>query len=139
MTDPACGRDRIELRGLRLSARCGVLPEERTRDQPLEIDINLAGDFSAAGASDALSDTIDYGAVCDVVEQVCASNQPQLLERLAEQIAAAILNDVVTAAGDVPVDAVTVAVRKLRPPVRQQLATSGVRITRSARPHQDNR
>jgi dihydroneopterin aldolase len=34
------------------------------------------------------------------------------------------------ALADERVDEVTVAVRKLRPPVPQQLATSGVRITR---------
>lgn len=121
--------DRIELRGLRLSARCGVLPEERERDQPLEIDIDLEGDLSIAGRTDALADTADYGAICDLVSRVCAESAPQLLEHLAETIAAALIaSDAVRSA---PVTAVQVAVRKLRPPVPQQLATSGVRITRT--------
>lgn len=121
--------DCIELRGLRLSARCGVLPEERERDQPLEFDIDLEGDFSTAGQTDALADTVDYGAICDLVSRVCAESAPRLLEHLAETIAAAIVaSDAVAAA---PVTSVRVAVRKLRPPVPQQLATSGVRITRS--------
>jgi dihydroneopterin aldolase len=47
-----------------------------------------------------------------------------LLERLATRIAEVVL------AVD-GVDEVTVAVRKLRPPVPQQLDTSGVRITRA--------
>ncbi len=115
--------DRIELRGLRLSARCGVLPEERERDQPLEIDLDLRGDWSRAGATDALGDTVDYGAVCDLVEQVCGASSPKLLERLAELLADAVLDT--TSA-----DSVSVAVRKLRPPVPQQLATAGVAITR---------
>jgi dihydroneopterin aldolase len=52
-----------------------------------------------------------------------------LLEHLAETIAAALVaSDAVSSA---PVTAVQVAVRKLRPPVPQQLATSGVRITRT--------
>lgn len=117
-------QDRVELRGLRVSARCGVLPEERERDQPLEIDLDLVLDLSRAGHSDALDDTVDYGAVCDRVTAVCEREAPWLLERLAEVLAAEIL-----AVG--PLDAVTVAVRKLRPPVSQQLATSGVRITRT--------
>ena len=50
-----------------------------------------------------------------------------LLEALAERLAADVL------AADGRIDAVTVSVRKLRPPVAQQLATSGVRIRR-ARP-----
>ncbi len=115
--------DRVEIRGLRLSARCGVLPEERERDQPLEFDLDLVMDLSRAGRSDALADTVDYGAVCDLVTAVCDREAPFLLERLAEVVAAEIL-------AVSPIDAVTVAVRKLRPPVPQQLATSGVRITR---------
>ena len=82
------GRDRIELRGLRLSAICGVLPEERDRPQPLELDLDLWADLSAAGRSDDLADTVDYGAVCDTVEQVCASvvvQREELKEALRAQ------------------------------------------------------
>ncbi len=124
--------DRIEVRGLRLSARCGVLPFERSQAQPLEIDIDLIGDFSAAGRSDDLADTVDYGAVCALVEAECAASAPRLLEHLAESLVSALFaSDAVRA---VPVRAIELAVRKLRPPVAQQLATSGVRIVRSAVP-----
>jgi dihydroneopterin aldolase len=117
--------DRVELRGLRLSGICGVLPEEQVRAQPLEVDLDLVLSLAEAGASDDLADTVDYGAVCDVVERVVAEGRPQLLEHLAEQLAAAVL-------GLGGIDEVVVAVRKLRPPVPQLLATSGVRITRRA-------
>jgi dihydroneopterin aldolase len=116
--------DRIELRGLRLSGICGALPEERARPQPLEIDLDVAADLRPAGRSDDLAETVDYGAVLDAVEAVVAAGRPMLLEHLAERVAEAVL-----ALGRV--EAVTVALRKLRPPVPQPLATSGVRITRS--------
>ena len=109
------GRDRVELRGLLVSAICGVLPEERDRPQPLEIDLDLWADLSVAGRSDDLTDT---------VEKLCAAGSPQLLEHLAEQIASAVL------ALDPRITRAGVAVRKLRPPVPQQLATSGVRLVR---------
>jgi len=115
--------DRIELRGLVLSAVCGALPEERERAQPLEIDLDVVADLSVAGGSDALDDTLDYGAITAAVEEVVTTSRPILLERLAQSIA-----DVVLA--DARAVAVTVTVRKLRPPVPQVLATSGVRITR---------
>ena len=51
---------------------------------------------------------------------------PQLLEYLAAEIAVAVLTV------DDRATAVTVAVRKLRPPVPHALATSGVRIRRTA-------
>ena len=47
-----------------------------------------------------------------------------LLERLAERVADVVLDDPRALS-------VTVRVRKLRPPVPQVLATSGVRITRT--------
>lgn len=118
--------DLIELRGLQLVGICGALPEERHRAQPLEIDLDVEADLSAAGSSDDLSDTIDYGALCDAVAAVVAGGEPQLLEHLAAEIAAAVL------AVDHRATAVTVAVRKLRPPVPHALATSGVRVRRTA-------
>ena len=116
--------DVIELRGLRVAGIVGVLPHEQAQAQPLEIDLDLALDLAAAGASDALGDTVDYGAVCATAERVVSTTSFALLEALAEAIAAAVL------AIDGRIDQVTVAVRKLRPPVPQQLGTSGVRITR---------
>ena len=115
--------DRIELRGLRALGVCGVLPEEQERPQPLEVDVDIEADLTAAGMSDDLDDTVDYGAVCELVERVVTTETFALIERLAERIAELILTDD-------RVLAVTVAVRKTRPPVAQILATSGVRIRR---------
>lgn len=117
--------DLIELRGLRVAGIVGVLDHERTQAQPLEVDLDLALDLSAAGASDDLADTVDYGAVCAVAEQVIATTAFALLEALAAQMAERVLGV------DARIDSVTVSVRKLRPPVAQQLETSGVRVTRS--------
>ncbi len=117
--------DVIELRGLRVSAVVGVLPEERERAQPLELDLDVVVDLSAAGASDDLGDTVDYGALCDLVAEVIRGAQPFLLEWLAERIAARVL------AADERIASVELVVRKLRPPVPQDLATSGVRLRRS--------
>jgi dihydroneopterin aldolase len=116
--------DRIELRGLRLSGIVGVLPHERTQAQPLEVDLDLELDVAPAAASDDLTDTVDYGAVCDAVEAVVTTTQFELLEALVVAVADAVL------AVDARVDRVTVALRKLEPPTSQQLATSGVRVTR---------
>jgi len=128
VTDPSpLPWDRIELRGLRVLARVGVLPGEREQDQPLEIDLDLVVDLAAAGASDDLADTVDYGAVCGAVRAAAAQEHVDLLERLAEVVAEAVL------AVDERVVAVDLAVRKLRPPVPHDLATSGVRVVRTRR------
>ena len=117
--------DVIELRGLRAAGICGALPEERERPQPIEVDLDVVADLALAGRTDELDDTIDYGALCDVVERVVTTSDCRLLEHLAERIAEVVL-------ADGRVVEVTVSVRKLRPPVPQLLDTSGVRITRLA-------
>jgi dihydroneopterin aldolase len=119
--------DLIELRGLRVVGICGALPEERDRPQPLEVDLDVEADLTTAGTSDDLADTVDYGSLCDAVAAVVAEGRPRLLEHLAAAVA-----DVVLAA-DERIGAVTVSVRKLRPPVPHDLATSGVRIRRFRR------
>ena len=116
--------DRIELRGLHLSGIVGVLPHEQAQAQPLEIDLDITLDLVPSGRSDHLDDTVDYGELCAVTERAVTTHRFHLLEALAERIAA----DLLTA--DVRIDAVTVSVRKLRPPVPQPLRTSGVRLTR---------
>ncbi len=103
---------------------CGALPEERDRAQPLEVDLDVEVDLRPAGVSDDLADTVDYGAIGDHVAQVVAAGRPRLLEHLANELAAAVL------VVDARIVAVEVAVRKLRPPVPHDLASSGVRIRR---------
>lgn len=116
--------DLIELRGLHLAGVVGVLPHEQSQAQPLELDLDIRLDLGAAGASDSLGDTVDYGALCGIAEQVVTTTSYALLEALAEHLAADLL------AADARIAAVTVSVRKLRPPVAQPLSTSGVRVTR---------
>jgi 7,8-dihydroneopterin aldolase/epimerase/oxygenase len=119
--------DRIELRGLRLPARVGVLPIEREQEQPVEVDLDVVVDLAAAGASDDLADTVHYGAVCDAVVRAIGAGHVALLERLAEVVAQAVLGV------DPRIVAVDLAVRKLRPPVPHELATSGVHVVRTRR------
>lgn len=115
--------DVIELRGLRMLLFCGVLPEEIGRRQPFEIDCDIHTDTSVAGASDLLADAIDYGAVCDLLAEL-VDTRFSLMEAVAETATAAILARTTAAA-------VTVTVRKLRPPVAHHLATAAVRVTRT--------
>jgi dihydroneopterin aldolase len=117
--------DRIELRGLRAFGAHGVLPEERQRAQPFVVDLDLEVDLRPAGQSDALADTVDYGAVAAAVAAAVAGPHVDLLERLAERIAAAALASAAPGA-----TAVIVTVRKTRPPLPFDLASAGVTIHR---------
>ena len=103
----------------------GVLPEEREREQPLEIDVELFGDLRAAGRSDDLNDTVNYGHVAEAVAALCVRAEALLLERLAHLIAVDV------AALDGAAGA-RVTVRKLRPPVPTDVAFTAVQVTRWA-------
>lgn len=111
----------IIIKGLRELGVHGVLPEEQTRPQPFEVDVELTADLSTAGESDALDDTIDYSAVCEAISRVVSSERYALLERLATRIAEVCRQDD-------RVTAVTVTVRKLHPPVRAMVDHVAVRI-----------
>jgi dihydroneopterin aldolase len=111
----------IELRGLRVDALVGVLPQELEVPQPIEVDADVHVDIAAAAASDQLADAVDYGALCDAVVQRATAGHVGLLERLAHLLAVDVL------AVDGRIEAVELVVRKLQPPV-DGLATSGVRV-----------
>ena len=53
----------IVIAGLRELGVHGVLPEEQSRPQPFEVDVELEVDLAPAGQSDDLDDTVDYSAV----------------------------------------------------------------------------
>ena len=103
----------------------GALPEEKDRAQPFEVDLDVSADLGAAGRSDALADTVDYGAVAAAAERVVSAERHRLLERLAARITEDVL------AVDPRIASVTVTVRKLRPPVPVDLAWAGVTVTRA--------
>ena len=109
--------------GLRELGVHGVLPEEQTRPQPFEVDVELTVDLEQAGDSDALDDTVDYSAVAEAISRVVRSERYQLLERLATRIAE-------VCAVDERVTAVAVTVRKLHPPVRAMVDHVAVSIKR---------
>jgi 7,8-dihydroneopterin aldolase/epimerase/oxygenase len=122
-------RDRIQVRGLRVTATHGVLAEERQHPQPFEVDLDLEVDLAPAGRSDSLEDTVDYGALCLAAEKALAGPPANLLEHLAERVASVVLD----AAGPAAT-AVIVTVRKMRPPVPVEMGSAGVTIVRSRPP-----
>jgi dihydroneopterin aldolase len=112
----------IIISGLRELGIHGVLPEEQSRPQPFEVDVELEVDLSTAGSSDDLDDTVDYSAVSEAVSRVVKNESFQLIERLATRIGEVCRTDD-------RVSAATITVRKLHPPVRAMLDHVAVRVT----------
>lgn len=116
--------DAIEVQGLRALGLHGVLAHEQDQLQPFELDLSVELDLAPAALSDDLGATVDYGRLVEAARLVVTSEHHQLLESLAASVASVVL------VADERIVAVTVALRKLRPPLPADVSSVGVRITR---------
>ena len=115
--------DRILLEGIQVPAALGVTAAERRMRRPVLLDLEIERDLRAAGRTDRIGQTIHYGRIYDVVEDIAANVEHKLVEALGERIARAVLSKF-------DVDAVTVTVRKPKP-IAGVLEYTGVRLTRT--------
>ena len=81
----------IKIRGLEITACHGVLPEEKVNPQRFIFDIDLDGDFLYGALNDDLGETVDYGEVCLLVEEITKNNSFDLIEKLSAECAFSIL------------------------------------------------
>jgi dihydroneopterin aldolase len=115
--------DKVFIEGLDVDAVIGAYDWERSIRQRLRLDLEMAFDCRAAGASDALADALDYHRVATAVTALVEASQYALLEALAERVAAMLL-------ADFQVTRVRVQIRK--PDAVGNAAAVGVVIERSA-------
>lgn len=118
--------DEVFLEGLRFYAYHGVNPEERAQGQRFAVDVRLAADLQEAGRDDDLARTINYSAAYKRVRAIVEGPPRDLIEAVAEEIAAALLADFPRAAS------VSVTVRKPEVALKGAiLDAAGVRIHRA--------
>lgn len=79
----------IELEGLEVLGRHGVLDEERREEQLFLVDVAL--EVGARGESDRIDDAVDYRQVAVCVQEVSDGQQFHLLEAFASALADALL------------------------------------------------
>jgi dihydroneopterin aldolase len=118
--------DRIELRGLRVFARHGVLDTERRAGQEFLIDAVLWLDTRPAAARDDLTKTVDYGALADRLVRLAEEPPVRLIETLAERLAADCLSEHLVAE-------VEITVHKPEAPIAHPFGDVAV-VIRRARP-----
>ncbi|WP_235843518.1 dihydroneopterin aldolase, partial [Cellulomonas algicola] len=108
----ASGRrlDQIRLTGITATGYHGVFDHERREGQTFVADVVVHLDTRRAAAGDDLAHTLDYGGLAQQVAAVLAGEPVDLIETVAERIAATVL-----AAGAVA--AVDVAVHKPQAPI----------------------
>lgn len=84
--------DLIVVRGIRAEGRHGLASAgERSLPQPFVVDVELRTDLAPAAAADRLEGAIDYDDVAREVRGVVEAESFELIETLAEAIAARVL------------------------------------------------
>ena len=86
-------QDLVLIEGLAVEAVIGVFDWEREIKQRLVIDLELNADIRRAASTDNLRQALDYKAISDAVVAFTENSDYQLIESLAEALAAMILND----------------------------------------------
>jgi dihydroneopterin aldolase len=82
--------DKIFLSELKVDTIIGIWEWERRIRQTVVIDLEMSADIAKAAASDEVVDTLNYKLVAKRVQEFVADSSFQLVETLAERIAAII-------------------------------------------------
>jgi 7,8-dihydroneopterin aldolase/epimerase/oxygenase len=111
------------LKGLQIDCIIGIYEHERTKAQPLVVDVELDYDFAAAARSDAIRDAVDYDLVAVGISELARQKRFHLIETMAEEAAAMLLSSLVQ------VQTVRLEIRK--PDAVPAAACSFVRVERT--------
>lgn len=85
--------DELKITGIQAHGFHGVFDFEQHDGQLFLVDLLLHLDLKKSGESDALEDTVDYGAMTARVKELIESGPYRLIERLAEVIATTLKRD----------------------------------------------
>lgn len=85
--------DIIFLHDLRVDTIIGIWDWERRIRQTVVIDIDMAADIRRAAQTDRVDDTLNYKLVAKRVLQFVAESEFELVETLAERIAAIVIDE----------------------------------------------
>ncbi|MFO1170896.1 MAG: SDR family oxidoreductase [Hyphomicrobiaceae bacterium] len=124
-SQPAEGIRHIFVRELEIDTVIGVLPHEKLSPQRIYVSLDVAAEETGEPGSDRLGDVVDYDAIVATARTLAQAGNVNLLETLAERIAAATL----------PLDPriLTVRVSIAKPDIYGDARTVGIEIERSAR------
>jgi dihydroneopterin aldolase len=85
--------DKIFLSELKVDAIIGIWEWERRIRQTVVIDLEMSADIARAAATDEIADTLNYKAVAKRIQDFVAGSDFQLVETLAERIAAIVRDE----------------------------------------------
>jgi len=85
--------DIVFLHELKIDAVIGIAEWERKIRQAVAIDLEMAVDIRKAAASDNIDDGLNYKLVAKRLQQFVADSEFQLVETLAERVAAIVMDE----------------------------------------------
>ena len=85
--------DTVYITGLRAETVIGVYDWERNIRQGVVLDLEMAGDNRRAASQDRIEDALDYAAISSRVLSFIEGSEFQLIETMAEQVAAIVLGE----------------------------------------------
>jgi dihydroneopterin aldolase len=85
--------DIVFIRELRADTVIGVYDWERDIRQTVVLDLEMASDNPRAASSDQIDDALDYAAISTRVLSFIEGSEFQLIETLAEQVAALVMRE----------------------------------------------
>lgn len=117
--------DRIVIEGLEVFANHGVYPAETELGQKFVVSATLFANLRAAGVSDDLDTSIDYGEVCHHIDAFLRNHTYKLIEAAAESLADDLLRTYPELLG------VRIKLEKPWAPIGLPLKSVGVEIERT--------
>lgn len=84
--------DRIELKGIEVYARHGVLPSEQEKAQVFKVDVTAYTDVAVPAATDDIADALDYASLAMEVREVVGSESHELIETVATRVVDAVMS-----------------------------------------------
>ena len=115
---PFC--DEIRIEQLEISARIGVPEEERVTPQRLTINISFWPYQQMRDLADNIHNAVNYSVVADETKSFVRGQSVNLIETLADQVAAHLLKTF-------PIQKVTVEVRKFALPDAKYVSATATR------------
>lgn len=85
--------DKIFLNQLKIDTVIGIWEWERRIRQTIVIDLEMSADIAKAAASDDVADTLNYKSVAKRLQDYVSDSSFQLVETLAERIAAIVRDE----------------------------------------------
>lgn len=83
----------IGIKSLKIPCIIGNNPEEREKEQEIQVDLRLTTNFAQCVESDRLEDTIDYVALAKICADMAKTKQYRLIETYASELAEHLLEN----------------------------------------------